>query len=194
MTATLAMEAHLIVAAVLAGYVAYIGTNLDNLLLLAALSRGRAPLPPVAVSVSIVVGIAVVLALGLTTLQTGALRWLGLLPLGLGLYGLAALARAPAEATQVGAAGAPLGVVLLSNSGDTLAVLTPLFADTILALWLPVLAGVALGVATMLFVLARLQANARFAQIMARQGVWIAPCVMIVVGLYIILDTPTDTL
>ncbi|MEM1362002.1 MAG: hypothetical protein AAGF94_09840 [Pseudomonadota bacterium] len=180
-----------------AGFILYLGTNIDNaLVVLACLSsRPRAWVQAV-LSITISAFIVLALALGLSEalddLGAWPLNLLGLVPLSLGVL---ALWRGPEalDAVQATSVFALVGV-LLSNSSDTLVTLVSFLAERPDAVRLPVALGYSLGVAALAlvvtFMMQRLAKRPRWARIAARIG----PLVMISFGLFILLDTPGDAL
>lgn len=178
----------------------FLATSLDNFALLLGFFADRRR-SRVRVGLGFLAATAVVMALAhgaATVAELGPPRllgYLGLLPLGLGLWGLFRLRRAPAPDEDVGAArGGFLAVlgVMLASSGDTLGVFASLLADTAegLEAWIIAtalaLAAAYSGVASWLVaregVASRVQGVARI----------VLPFLLIAVGLYILGDTRTD--
>ena len=186
----------------------FIATNLDNLLLLVVLQGSNAgqPLPVLAGYLGAALLVVLVSALGVAigqVLDAGMVGYLGLVPLLLGLRMLYQAWRAgghPEEGVDDlagrGAAGIFAGtlMLMLGNSGDSLAILLPLLAETGRSgQW--VLGGSYLVAALLWAGLARKIAGQRaLALRIERRGEKIVPWIMIGVGLYILLDTATDTL
>ena len=176
-------------------------TNIDNLLLLVTFAA-LAPFARVCVVFLLSSGAIVVLAaLGVLLGATADPVWLGylgVLPLVLGLYrGWRAYAvpeSLSAAAMDTTAAGSSMFLLLISNSGDTLAVLLPLVADTELRHLPGVFAG-ALVTAVLWLLLARSLTRQRgLARAIAAQERWLLPAVMIAVGVFVLLDTAGDRL
>jgi len=90
----------------------------------------------------------------------------------------------------------PLSVATaqVANGVDTVLVFGPLFADSREAIDIEILIGF-VAMAFIWFGLARFLGNhaSRF-KVIDRYGHWIAPIVMIIVGIYILSDTQTDVL
>jgi len=183
---------------------AFVSTNMDNLVLLSMLlgQRGQRGLPVLsgyaaAMAVLALLGIAV--ARVADELPDAALGYLGLIPLAMGLVRLRRALLPPRAAAEVHAPGPTLGfagvaVLMLSNGSDTLGVLLPLFAETPEPLTYVIALTV---VATSLLWFALAHAIARHPWVRARLAAverWLVPALLIVVGLYILTDTPTDTL
>lgn len=184
---------------------AFAATNLDNLLLLVALAPRECETPASLVGGALLAS-AATLALGIGASLAADLvpqRWLGALgfvPLALGLRELGRLLRSPPEAAGVKAHGAPalgtpgLAGVLLANSGDTLAALVPLLAETRRAL-LPLVALAVLTTALLGCGVARWTAShARLGPLLQRIAPRLVPLVLIAVGLYVLANTAGDAL
>lgn len=124
--------------------------------------------------------------------------YLGLIPIALGLRGLYGLIRADGtvEARLASSKGQNLvlsiALTQVANGVDTVLVFGPLLADSRTGLDYVMMVGF-VGMALLWFALARvLERNAGRLRLLDRYGHWIAPIVLIVVGLYILADTPTD--
>jgi cadmium resistance protein CadD (predicted permease) len=192
------------VIALVAG--SFAATNLDNLLLLVVLLAATGRYLPILagyfVSSLVILAISMVgVALG-SWLDPGAVGYLGVIPVGLGLYTL--LRRGSDGAVSLpgyavaGAGTLRLGVgsfaLMLGNSGDSLALLVPLLAETDRQ-FLPLVLASWISMALLLAGLARLiGGDERLAKRIADRGSRMIPWVMVAVGLYILLDTATDTL
>ena len=186
----------------------FIATNLDNLLLLVVLqgaNRRRRTLVLVGYLTSAVL-VVLVSAIGVMIgeiLDAGLVGYLGLVPLLLGcrmLY-LAWMSEHDTQEevetmSSETAAGLWLGTtgLMMGNSGDSIAVLLPLLADTNKAgEWLIVV--IYLAVALLWAALAGLISGQRHLALrLELGGEKIVPWIMIGVGLYILLDTATDNL
>lgn len=189
-----------IVTLVLMGFVA---TNIDNLLILLALLASSDSRWPVlagygAAATAVLMVCLVGAALG-GMLQPQWVGYLGIIPLVLGLQlGWQAWrdSRDKTSAITVpsgGAAGTAF-LLTLSNSGDNIALFLPLLAETereSIMLLLAIYLGLVLAWAQ----LARFVATRRWlVEMLSRHSRWLLPCVMILVGTYVLLDTTTDTL
>jgi cadmium resistance protein CadD (predicted permease) len=188
----------------------FVATNLDNLLLLVVLLAATARFLPIlagyVLSSLVILAISTVgVALG-DWLEPGAVGYLGVIPIGLGLYTLqrrgsdteVAIPGYAVAGAGAGAGAMRLGMgsfaLMLGNSGDSLALLVPLLAESsrqflpaVLASWVMMallFAGLALYIG----------ANERLAKRIDDRGSLVIPWVMVAVGLYILLDTATDTL
>lgn len=205
----LSAPAPAIEAMALAGLVAasYASTNLDNFLVVsayAAKSRYRpfyVKLTFVLVSLTVVL-LSFMLALAADRLVADKLRYLGVIPIGLGLYYLARLVLGRSQAKGAvspdgpGAAGWSIylgfALALLANSSDSVIVLAPLFADIRLAL-VVVCALAAVAVAIAMSSVATLVANhPLLREKLERWADWALPFLLIAIGLMIVLDKPAD--
>ena len=179
----------------------FIATNLDNLLVLVALSAGGTRLRAAAGFLLAAATLLCAATLGMFVgdlLDPNWVGYLGVVPLALGLSMFVKLLRpgdpeAPTvNAAPVGIAGSCL--VMLSNSGDNLALFLPLMADTQKTL-LPVIILTYVGMAMAWTLLARwLVGHRLLARSLERHGRWILPCIMVVVGSVVLMDTGYDRL
>ncbi|MFT6956437.1 MAG: cadmium resistance protein CadD (predicted permease) [Halieaceae bacterium] len=187
--------------------VSFIFTNLDNLILAVVVlgSRPDQPLPVQLGMVSAAVLILLVSLLALAigrTIDVGVLGYLGLAPIGIGLYTLFYSGRmvpvagdeaASAKSGSSWAIWLSTTTLLLSNSGDSLALLLPLLvesnADSVM-----VVAVVFIGCAVVWAVLAKLLSRQPLLmRKLQDRGERLVPWIMIGVGIYILLDTGTDS-
>ena len=194
---------NLVFAVVLAG-VTFVSTSFDNLLLLLgffshpSFRRGEV--------VRGYVGTVLLVALAAGLLGAAArfapvrsLGWLGLVPIGLGIYHAA---RALSGRSPVGpppvrprAGHGGLGtttLVTLASSADSFMVYTALFADTRSGLEPALLATIAVCAWGWTAVARGLLSHERLRGQVARVAPWALPLILIAVGVYILMDTPTD--
>jgi len=182
--------------------VVFVATNVDDILLLAALFGGA--LMARAVVAGQFIGIAVLTAASVGAAYAAAavpgqwIRWLGLLPIGLGLWLLVPLWRTRGRGSddddlavergfEAKLHSQVLGVsaITIANGGDNLSVYIPLFAKDVAVLPLYI------GVFTVLtgvwcwlgYVLVK---NPVGAAMMARWGHILLPAVLIVIGVHIL--------
>jgi cadmium resistance protein CadD (predicted permease) len=185
----------------------FVATNLDNLLILVMLqgSTGRSgPLLAGFLAAHIVVMLVSMLGLVVGAwLDAGLVGYLGVFPLVLGLTGLWRQFGKADGAEDVpdhlaGRSGwqlfAGTCLLMLGNSGDSLALLLPLLADTQAALLPPMLLLWLLAALGWACLVRAIGANRQLARTLEQQGQRVLPWVMIIVGIYILLDTATDTL
>ena len=179
----------------------FAATNVDNLVLLVGwlLHPGSRP---VQIFVGYVTGMSGVLALsGLLGLLGSVVpvRWVGLLgfvPLLLGVRMLW-MARGSTHAAPPAAGGATLIAVAstqLANGVDTVLVFAPLLADSRGVFDAVVAAGFVLTTAAWFFLARLLTVHASKLEVVRRVSTWVAPVIMMTMGLYILSNTASDTL
>jgi cadmium resistance protein CadD (predicted permease) len=178
---------------------AFASTNLDNLLLLTVLQgQGRQSKP--AVFVGYVGAIVAIVLAGLVAtrlaeaLPVDKVGYLGLVPIAMGLYRLVRShggdPAAPARALSAGA----VATLTIANGGDTVAVFLPLFAETAESLTF-VLAATIVGAAVLWFVVSKAIAERAWVRrTLPRVERWLVPALLIAVGIYILLNSATDTM
>jgi cadmium resistance protein CadD (predicted permease) len=123
--------------------------------------------------------------------------YLGLIPVGLGLWGIwrhHAAPNADGQIPEVRASILALTVLFLSLSFDTFAVFTPLLADSQAAFTAPVLGGALISTIAIAAVGAASAGIAPSRKARVAKLERFAPYVMIAVGLYVLLNTATDAL
>ena len=180
--------------------VAFVSTNIDNLLMLSALLAMSAarPLPVVTgflLTTVIVIGAALLIARLGDLVDTRYVGLLGLIPIALGIRGLLTLMRGnagPASTQDVSPGVWRTAAVILPMSGDSVAVYVPLIADTspgldaVVAVTLLLAAAGLAGLANLL--VSRPVLRSRVGWL----GERLMPWLMIGVGIYVLADTPTD--
>jgi len=184
---------------------AFIGTNLDNLVLLVAMFARYAQQPGTVIA-GYFFGMMVICLIALLLGETGEyipLDWLGLLgvvPMTLGLMALWKLIRKPGEETPGGFAVnenrstifSTLASTQLSNGADTIITFTVLFAesgdpaDYLLVPTFLVMIGVFAGLAYYSV------KRAKLGRVLSRYGQYVTPFILILVGFYILANTATD--
>ncbi len=181
---------------------AYAATNLDQLLLLVALRARREAALAHGATQAIVIGLALLGESASDRLPPERLSLLGWIPLGLGIAGLLRLWRrrrshpvepptpAPAPAPLVGA----LTLTMVGQAGDFLAVLVPLVAETGDALLLVAPATVLAMGGLWLLLAQGLASLGPARRLLERVGPYLIPPMLVAIGLYVLLDTPTDAL
>lgn len=175
----------------------FVATNLDNLLILVGLisagaDRRSALLGFLSAASAVFAFCAVAGALG-GLLNPGLVGYLGIVPLGMGLLLAWRAVRGNAHLPEVSGSGSAF-FLTLSNSGDSVALFVPLLAETERE-------SVLLLVGTYLvFVLAwaalahHLVRHPALGRRLGASSRWLLPCIMIGVGVYVLLNTTTDTL
>lgn len=177
----------------------FVGTNLDDMVVLAVLNvSSRADGRPKVwqiwagqyAGMAVLLVVSLLAALGLARLLPERFTWLlGLVPVILGLAKLIAAIRSLHSGTQTTPAVAKglAGVVVLSvaNGGDNIAAYTPVFR-TLGTIEIAVTIGAfAAGVAVWCMLGAWLVSHRKITEIIQRWGHWIVPSVFILIGLYI---------
>lgn len=179
---------------------AFASTNLDNLLLLVSWQVGGG-IATSRLFGGYVLGMAGVLILAVVLGLVGYLfpveylGYLGIVPIIVGLRLLALRRGEVSEAPRVGIAGvsaAGVAATQLSNGVDTVLVFAPLLADSLVEFDLAIVVLFVVMI-VLWFLLAGLLSRhlARLTVVSAAER-WIAPVVMIVVGVYILTNTATD--
>ena len=185
---------------------AFVSTNLDNLVVLSAYAAkpGYRPLP-IKLSFVLVCLLVLVVSLALGraagALPADKIRFLGLIPMGLGTYQIAKLFLGAAdESPEPGnfagrneiSAYLGFALVMLANSSDSVSVLTPLMADL-----KPVF--VVAGFAAALIAAVAMSALADFLAQRAASKIyletfakWVLPFLLVGIGLLILIDKPSD--
>ncbi|GII60221.1 cadmium transporter [Sphaerisporangium krabiense] len=180
----------------------FAGTNVDDIivltvLFLAARAGGR-PRPwhiwaGQYAGIAALVALSALAALGLTVLPDRWVGLLGLVPLGLGLWGLVRAVRGrggdgedpPAVATG------PLSVagVTLANGADNISVYTPVFRSIGAAATVLTVAVFAAGVAVWCLAGSWLGSHPAVVGLVRRHGGWIVPTVFTAIGAVIVLGS-----
>lgn len=181
----------------------FISTSFDNFtLLLAFLSnetyRHRAVMTGYVASSLVMVMLAFGAAEAVEFAPAGYVRYLGLVPLTLGLVGVYRLIRPPTADTghptvsRRGGGFVPVLIVMLANSADTFSVFVSLLADTreglevYALLTVPVLALLWSAFAVWLL------GKERIARRVRRVASFVLPFVLVLIGWYIFSNSPTD--
>ena len=193
----------LIIVGVGAG--AFIGTNLDNLLLLVAM-YARYARQSATVTAGFVFGMMLICLVALLLGETGDympldwLGWLGLVPMTMGILALWKLFRKTGAGTPDDFAESDsrrnifllLLTTQLSNGADTIITFTILFAesgdpaDYLLVPTFLAMIGVFAGLAYYSV------KQAKLGRILRRYGQYVTPVILILVGFYILSNTATD--
>src|SRR6516165_2666622 len=176
----------------------FVGTNIDDMMVLAVLSASsRATGSPRRweiwagqyLGIAILVGVSLAASLGLDRIPQGWLWLLGLIPLSLGIYKLAAAIHAHrrGERPPAPAPGGLPGVtgLIVANGGDNVAAYAPVFATMGAAAATVTIAVFAVGVAIWCLAGSWLVSHHRVTQTLERWGHWIIPVIYILIGLYI---------
>lgn len=185
--------------------VPFAATNVDNLALLvgwllAGRNRSRQVLLGHSLGMFALLLLTIAFGLGANIIPLRYVGYLGLIPIALGLKGLYELSRRSGEnetAPEVTSAHvSPLSIAAtqVANGVDTVLVFGPLLADSESGVDFVLIGGFVV-MTFVWFGLARfLESHAARLTLLDRYGHWIAPIVLIVVGLYILDNTSTDVL
>jgi len=183
---------------------AFVATNLDNLFFLIAFladAKGRT----LRVHAGFLLAIAGILLVGVGAAQAADFAparyvgWLGIVPIALGLHSLERLRRDraapwPERPVERQAGAFTVALVTLANAGDSFAVFVPLFAESedpfvVLIVATGLVAGI------LWCVLATwLVEHQALGHSFRRIGPRLLPFLMIGVGIYVLINTGSDTL
>jgi cadmium resistance protein CadD (predicted permease) len=184
----------------------YVSTNLDNLVLLSAYGAkpGTKPLFVKLTFVFVcltVLFVSLALARAADTLPAVDLRYLGLLPMSLGGYQLVQMMkdrgkkdREPDKTFEAAGFAAYFGfaLVLLANSGDSVSLMAPLFADLKPMFVLAGFAAAMLAAVLMSMLAGQLVRHPAAQSVVETIGKWVLPFLLIGIGLMIFMDKPAD--
>lgn len=179
---------------------ALIATNLDNLAVMIALMlttpRSRV-LGGFSAAQVTVLGFALAVAEGVETAIPGWTGYLGVIPLGLGLWGVWANWQAGEGFTptkRIKGTFLASFLLFLSLSTDSFAVFAPLLADSTNAFRVSALIGAGLAALALSLLGLTLSQSAKPGGKMVERLERFGPYVMIAVGLYILSNSGTDTI
>ena len=191
-----------IVAVALTAAVLFAATNIDDIVVLTVLCiSSRATGQPRLWHIwagqyagfAVLIGASLAAAAGLALVPLHWLWLLGLLPLGLGLYKLAAAIRAHRAGQQASPAAVAglIGVIGLTivNGGDNLSVYIPVFRTSSAAEIAVIIAVFLVGVALYCQASILFAGHRAVIQAVQRWGEWIVPVVFILLGFYIFYET-----
>ena len=144
-----------------------------------------------------VIGLAYLLSLGAAQIPAGSVRYLGLIPLGIGLWMLYQQRReSPAsetsESRKVARDGSAYVASFLALSVDSVVVAASFFADSGPASDFAVTVGLFAGVALLLWLASWASQKAQSDGGLLARAEKIAPYFVIAAGIYVLLDTGTD--
>ena len=190
---------------VLASVAAFVATSVDNLVLLTGFRASGSPQRGAVgggyfAAVMVVSLLSLVVAAITDDFIPFPLGWLGLAPIAIGVWaGIAAL-RPPAvpetgaPTTREGVGFVGVFLTMLANSGDSLVVFTALQGDT--RSWLDAVAfGTFLAMAGLWAWLSKVMTrHPRLRGPMETFGRFGLPILLVLVGLYILMDSPSDAL
>ena len=183
---------------VLSVAVAHAATNLDNLVILLAMAPviglGRATFGFVVAQI-IALGAAMTMGAVAADLAARWASWLGLVPIVLGLHALWERWHGGGSETGGLRPSKSMGLTILTFLGistDSFAVMTAIFADSLATFDLAALAGALISITVITIAALVLGGLAARAEEWSHRLDAVGPVAMIVVGLYILMDTPTD--
>jgi cadmium resistance protein CadD (predicted permease) len=174
----------------------FVGTDIDDLVVLTVLFlTARAAHRPVwkiwagqYLGIAVLLGVSGLAALGLTLVPDRWVPLLGLVPLGIGLWGLIGAIRGDADDEPPVTAQSVLAVagITIANGADNIAVYTPVLR-TMAPADIVVLLGVfAVLVALWCAVASWLGSHRRVIAVVERYGHWLVPFVFIAIGVVIL--------
>ena len=181
-----------------AAAVVFVGTDVDDLIVLTVLfltarATGR-PRPwqiwaGQYLGIGVLVTVSLLAALGLTLVPDEWVRWLGLVPIGLGLWGLIGAFRRDEDDEPPAVAGNLWAVagVTIANGADNLAVYTPIFRTISPAATVVTLAIFVVLVALWCLAASWLGSHRRVIDVVDRWGHWLVPVVFITIGAVILI-------
>jgi cadmium resistance protein CadD (predicted permease) len=195
-----------IIATVSAAVGMFVGTNVDDLIVLTVLFlSARATGRPRRwyiwagqyLGVTALVVVSVVAALGLTIVPDPWVGLLGLLPLALGIRGLlqAVRSRGTDETAAPVVAGGLIAVagVTIANGADNISVYTPVFRTIGAASTALTITVFAAGVALWCVAGSWLGSHQKVIRLVERYGHWLVPAVFMIIGLVIIIESGVAT-
>lgn len=178
---------------------AFVSTNVDNLFLLLGYFsspdvRSRNVVLGYLGAVAIILTAGVAISMAAAAVPTRYLDYLGILPITFGVVGLVQLIRGvDDEERETRAGGAvSIAVVMLANGGDSLAAISALMADLKPGNRVVAAATVAVLAVAWCFIAGWLGRNERWRDGLQRVSKYALPFLLIAVGVFILLDAPTD--
>jgi len=181
---------------------AYAATNMDNLTILVSWMLARkisfaGIASGYAMATTAVLVSSTILGLSSNVIPVELIGYLGVFPIGLGIYSLIGQIRGgsrQADANTGNAAALGVAATLTGNSADSIIIFSPMLADSKGIVDLYIVSAFVV-VAAAWFWMAKV-ASQRVAKLDAVTNVagWIAPLIMIYVGIYILMNTATDVI
>lgn len=196
------MPAGGIFAAALTAVVLFVGTNVDDILVLTVLNiSSRTAGRPRRwhiwagqyAGTAILVAVSLAVAAGLARVPFRWLWLLGLLPLGIGLARLATAIRThrsgqhASPAAVTGLTG--VTVLTVANGGDNVSAYIPVFRTSSTAEIAVIIAVFMAGVGVYCLASTRVTGHRTVIQAVQRWGQWVVPVVLILIGFYIFVKT-----
>lgn len=176
----------------------FVGTDVDDLIVLTVLfltarATGRPRLWQIwagqYLGITVLVVVSLLAALGLTLVPDQWVRFLGLVPIGLGVWGLIGAIRRDDDEEPPPVAGNALAVagVTIANGADNIAVYTPVFRTIGPAATAVTLVAFTVLVGLWCLAASWLGSHRRVIALVGRYGQWLVPAVFIVIGTVILL-------
>jgi cadmium resistance protein CadD (predicted permease) len=173
----------------------FVATDIDDLVMLTALfaiapHRRRQIVWGQYLGIAALVALSVAATLGLLALPAHWVRWIGLVPLGLGIKALVeVMRRSPDhEPGRTNVAGVTSTAMLtIAGGGDNLAAYIPVLQRMPKAQWPYLFAVFAIGVALWCALAAWLGGHPHVQAALDRTGHWIVPVVYIAIGVWVLL-------
>jgi cadmium resistance transport/sequestration family protein len=186
-----------IVGNILAAAGIFVGTDVDDLIVLTVLflsaRAARRPAWPIwagqYLGIAALVAVSVLAALGLTLIPDRWVPLLGLVPLALGVRGLIAAVRngGGEDESPLSAQGVlPVAGITIANGADNIAVYTPVFRTMGVADTVELLVVFAVLIAVWCAAASWLGSHRRVIAVVERYGHWLVPLVFIGIGLVIL--------
>jgi cadmium resistance protein CadD (predicted permease) len=181
---------------VLAAAGIFVGTDIDDLVVLTVLFlTARAAHRPAwkiwagqYLGIAVLVGVSGLAALGLTLVPDRWVPLLGLVPLGIGLWGLIGAIRGDSDDEPPVTAQSVVAVagITVANGADNIAVYTPVLRTMDAADTVVLLAVFAVLVAFWCAIASWLGSHRRVIAVVERYGHWLVPLVFIAIGIVIL--------
>lgn len=191
----------LTIIALVAG--SYAATNIDNLtILISWMLAGKTPFAGIArgyamATIAVLVG-SVTLGLSSNVIPVELIGYLGVFPIGLGIYSLIGQirggSRQAADATAGHGAALGVAITLTVNSADSILVFSPMLADSMAIIDLYVVSAFVVVAAAWFWMAKVASQQAAKLDAVTKVAGWIAPFIMIYVGIYILMNTATDVI
>ena len=191
----------LTIIALVAG--SYAATNIDNLtILISWMLAGKIPFAGIAsgyamATIAVLVG-AIILGLSTNAIPLELIGYLGIFPIGLGIYSLIGQIRSgsrqAADANTGPGAALGVAITLTVNSADSILVFSPLLADSMAIIDLYIVFAFVVVAAAWFWMAKVVSQHAAKLDVVTRVAGWIAPFIMIYVGIYILMNTATDVI
>ena len=137
--------------------------------------------------IAILVAVSAVAALGLTVVPDRWVGLLGLVPFGMGVWGL--IRKSDGETTPVASGVISIAGVTLANGADNISVYTPMFRTIGLTSTLVTVAVFAALVGVWCAAASWLGSHKKIIALVERSGRWMVPGVFIVIGVTIVAES-----